>query len=159
MARLQYQWVQQNGPNHHGRSPAVCLTDVELTFLTKDDVQLVAVDYPFLMERINALAAKRLARDGIKMNTILDETAKSLGVDPNGQQVRLTALPGPGGVTVLNSIALTHLDRLAPRSERPADAEHHEGRLVGQRHLQLQHIRGAADHDDPGRLPARRHKR
>ena len=75
----------------------MCLTDVELTFLTKDDVQLVAVDYPFLMERINALAAKRLARDGIKMNTILDETAKSLGVDPNGQQVRLTALPGPGG--------------------------------------------------------------
>ena len=97
---------------------ALCLTSVEMTFLTKDDVQVgaeraaaavaaaaaltapalllfsrgvtafaqsVAVDYPFLMERINALAAKRLERDGEKMSKILDETAKSLGVDPNVQ--------------------------------------------------------------------------
>eukprot|EP01051_Picozoa_sp_SAG22_P039361 SAG22_NODE_20681_length_263_cov_1.268293_1_plen_73_part_01 len=69
----------QPGRHMHTRT-AVTLCDCDLTFLKKDDVQAIAEDYPFLMERIEALAAKRLQRDTIKLSRVVDETAKTLGI-------------------------------------------------------------------------------
>ena len=47
------------GRHLHTRT-AITLTECDLTFITKEDVARIAEDYPELMERIEALAAKRL---------------------------------------------------------------------------------------------------
>jgi hypothetical protein len=48
----------------------------------KEDVHKIARDYPILMDRITELADKRLKGENTRLNNVLDETAKSLGVGP-----------------------------------------------------------------------------
>ena len=71
----------------HKRS-AQAMTNVELNFITKDDVTEIAADHPFLLERINELSAKRLAKDQLKINVILKKTADSLGVAEDSTEMK-----------------------------------------------------------------------
>jgi CRP-like cAMP-binding protein len=64
---------------HHNRT-AQAIQDCDLAFLKKEDVHKIAHDYPILMDRTTELADKRLKGENTRLNNVLDETAKSLGV-------------------------------------------------------------------------------
>jgi CRP-like cAMP-binding protein len=77
----------QNKRYHRNRT-AQAIQDCDLAFLKKEDIHKIAGDYPQLMDRITELADKRLIGENELLNNVLDETAKSLGVEPHSEEMR-----------------------------------------------------------------------
>eukprot|EP01051_Picozoa_sp_SAG22_P002455 SAG22_NODE_110_length_19679_cov_45.046527_7_plen_410_part_00 len=109
-------------PGRHLRfRTAEALTDVELTFVTKEDIMPIAQNYPYLMERINALSHRRQLQDAERLASLVDETALSLGVEPGSAamtQVMATvanmSLPGAAAAGYSDDV-LPHVLKIQTR--------------------------------------------
>lgn len=66
----------------------MALEDSMMTFVTKEDVDLIGREHPALVIRIKELSDERAARESQKLTEMLDKTAEKLRVEPGSETMQ-----------------------------------------------------------------------